>query len=214
MAKNMNDLPGFDIFSKYAKLDLPVDKAVGRKDQKSKTAVLIGFQCSNGDISRLNARYRLAREFRSVELNNYAKSTEAGYSALVKSFLSWSVCDVFHDMLHTQNYAIPTISNLFSSDELQHLQKKMAAIDKTKALMDFLAQKVKPWLKPEIEKYLDCNPIAILAALRHIFVHGFLASNKDGTPIPTIIKMSELLSNAVLDVIARDFERRVKENLK
>lgn len=43
---------------------------------------LFGFKLPIGDVNRFRARYRVAKCFRGIELEDYGEATTAGYSAL------------------------------------------------------------------------------------------------------------------------------------
>jgi len=179
---------------------------------------MLGFNCSNGDVSRLNARYRLTKEYKGIMLENYEVRTKNGYEALFKAFLAWSVCERYHAIAKKgKSFPINFIESLFNREELTELLRNLQKIDKGQSLSEFIRINSEEFYQKEIDKYLaseDFHPLALLASLRNVFVHGHLAASVNETPSSKIIQMCNLLFNAVLDVIARDFERRVKENLR
>lgn len=57
------------------------------------------FDCSNGDVSRFAARFRVARSFSGISLDGYSDETVHGYDALFRVFLAWSAFERFLGIL-------------------------------------------------------------------------------------------------------------------
>src|SRR5687767_6268809 len=55
----------------------------------------LGLECGFVDLNRFAHRYRLARSFRGISLEQYAPATTAGYSGLFSVFLVWSAFEQY-----------------------------------------------------------------------------------------------------------------------
>jgi len=58
----------------------------------------LGYKGTKFDFYRFANRYRMAARFRSIDLDDFTEETAAGYSALTRVFLVWSVFERYADL--------------------------------------------------------------------------------------------------------------------
>ncbi|MFA7097112.1 MAG: hypothetical protein WC383_11625 [Gammaproteobacteria bacterium] len=216
MAKNINNLPGFDLFNEFTKDDPHVNKVLAPEDQLSSTAVKLGFKCSNGDISRLNARYGLAKSFDGIKLSNYSEKTQKGYSALFQAFLTWSVYERYCFILDRKKCYLQKAESIFGANKLDALQSLVVNLDVDQMLFKFIESKADNGLKTSISPYLagkHFNPLILIMGIRHIFAHGNLTAHANNAYRDDTIRIVSNLSEFVLEGISEDFQLRVRNNL-
>jgi hypothetical protein len=216
MAKNINNLPGFDLFNEFTKDDPHVNKVLAPEDQLSSTAVKLGFKCSNGDISRLNARYGLAKSFDGIKLSNYSEKTQMGYSALFQAFLTWSVYERYCFMLDCKKCYLQKAESIFGAAILEALQSHVVSLDVDQRLFQLIGYKADLGLIKSIAPYLEgknYNPLDLIMGIRHIFAHGHLTPHANNSFPGNTIKIVTHLSEFVLEGISGDFQLRVRQYL-
>jgi len=194
-----NNLPCWKKFSEYLKY--------------GKSASDFDFKCKDGDISRINARYRLAKSFKGLQLDNYSSKTIEAYSSIVKLFLVYSVFENYMNCIldDTEKRIYIKKGNLIlhNSDEIS---EKILKIDKNKTFYET----IKKFLdhtsqKREIDKFYndeEHNIIYLISSIRHTFAHGKLTPNFNKNSIK-VIKICNILSEYLLQQIANDFAKRI-----
>lgn len=173
----------------------------------------MGFSCRNRDITRANARYRLAREFKHIQFDAYGLKTTAGYEILFKAFLAWSAFERYFDLLFfcPPNY-LDKATKVFDQIELDDLKTHILKTYKDEGFFEFIKSKAKHRTEKELIKYTsgqDFNPLALIAGIRHTFAHGHLTPNVEKSSKLSVIRIVTHLTDFVLNGLAKDFERRV-----
>ena len=167
-----------------------------------------------GNLTRANARYRVAKSFQKVVLDDYTTSTVDGYSALMRAFLVHSALERYVRVLNPKDNKICKKALYISSrNEAKQLSKIILKLDNKKRFYRFiLSFSDKPYMKQDLTNFYEKkehNPVCLLASIRHIFVHGHLTPNVDGINPKKVKKICDLLSNFFLEQIENDFKSRV-----
>jgi hypothetical protein len=137
----------------------------------------MGFAGKEGDISRLNARVRLARSFRGLRLDGYTDATALGYDAFFQVFLTHSALERYMDLV---GMGLDGLGSDFHKHGSGEIVETFFKEDSTGKLFDFLHAKVNSRLKLKLSACKDgtsTNVGEISAAIRHIFAHGYLTAN-------------------------------------
>lgn len=173
---------------------------------------LFGFKLPIGDVNRFRARYRVAKCFRGVELEDYREATTAGYSALCRVMFVWSAFETFLQI----NGIKPRDVKKVASDLEKHGSKKILSqiqrIDKGEKFYRFIDERVNPTHKDQLADYFKGNPcnIAYLAsAIRHIFAHGWLSPNANEVDPKAVVEICDVLSDFLLTFMDTEFSRHV-----
>jgi len=177
------------------------------------------------DINRINARYRLAKEIQNIEYDSYSKPVADAYTAIFKAFLTYSVFERYMRLLTGENStkAILKKPNPLYPDGQKSLATTLSNLRNSARFLEFVKDKLdrpNPTKETEAEKemryYLEGNefqPIAIMAAVRHVFAHGKLTPSANKSYPRNTTKILNILTNSILEAIDNDFSERVG-NLK
>lgn len=200
-----NNLPGWDEFCKLAKAENSnalMNRVFGNSNAKI------------GDVTRLNARYRLAKDVKSIEYETLELRTAEGYTALMKAFLACNALESYMKLIG-HNSVLQGSKVLFSDVELDKLAKEIGILDKKRLFFGFIQKKADAKsknLKEILNAYVECkpyNPISLLVGIRHIFAHGILTPNASKDNVSVIIKIAYLLASNALNKIASEFALRI-----
>ena len=171
-----------------------------------------------GDFVRANAKFRLTVEFKYAEFEHFKEPTASGYSALIKAFLTWSAYEIYCELIRVNN--VKTKHHLarhrtFLGKDSMTLETISYRCPRLKKAFKFIEKKLtNADNKDEIERYNiadnNFNPVAILAGVRHIFVHGQLTPNVHDTYNPAFVKIVDKVTHFTLKGICDDFRMRVK----
>lgn len=175
----------------------------------------LGFSSCAGDITRVNARFRVAKSFNGIELNEFSEKVKNGYSALIKATLVYSAFESYVKLFFEPNATICVNEegkNLIGSLSSQKIIDDIRKIDKKKKFYDFIAKNCNKTLKKILSK--NDNPIVFLESIRHIFAHGKLTPTANGALPNDVVKICNILSDFFLEIIEEDFEKRVAQALK
>ena len=179
-----------------------------RKDGHSVAA--LGFNCEAASINRFSSRYRLARAFKSVELDFYAPKTAEGYSALFRLFLTWSAFEQFLVVISREQKDLDSLMLEYDATALLSAVRKA---DTNDAFCDFLNSKVNKSHQQRLADYRNGklhNPTYFASAVRHIFAHGHLGAYADDARPAQIKRVSHLLCDFLMRVMDGEFSRHVR----
>ena len=115
-----NNLPGWDEFCKLAKTEKS-NALMNRLFGNSKAKI--------GDVTRLNARYRLAKDIKTIEYETFEQRTAEGYTALMKAFLACNTFEVYSKLIGHTNM-LQGSEALFPEVELDNLAREISIQDK------------------------------------------------------------------------------------
>jgi hypothetical protein len=173
----------------------------------------LGFPCRAGDLNRFASRYRLAKSFKSIELDGYVQETGAGYSELFRVFLCYSAFEQFMDCCGLNLNGIEPFLPAYNANgcgdairKIEHFDQFLTAVlehlDRNadrKQFQDFLAGR-------------PCNPLFLAAGIRHIFAHGQLTPNAGAGYTRPAQEISKLLVILLFRVMDGEFTRRLNEH--
>ena len=170
---------------------------------------------SAGDINRINARVRIARDFDSIVIKGLGKDSTLGYEAFFRVFLTHSALEPFLDAIEYDLYKIEDKLEPHGSNEVFETIRKY---DAKRKLYDFLYQQLTN--KKLAEKLTDCyngkskNTACVSAAIRHIFAHGHLSAQANGITPKSAHKICSALSAHLLEFMDHEFTIRIKAGLE
>ncbi|HPD58092.1 MAG TPA: hypothetical protein PKW17_12680 [Smithellaceae bacterium] len=171
----------------------------------------MGFHGSNGDVSRFVARFRVAKSFEGILLNDYTMDTVKGYSALFRVFLVWSAFERLMALIGKTSYTIlPSLRAYAPAQNLQIMRKH----DRQGIFLSFLIQHVNKKLKKEllaIQSGNSNNITFVAAAVRHIFAHGHLSAHADGSHPKDVDAICSILFKFHITVMDHEFSKMVKK---
>ena len=164
------------------------------------------------DFYRFVNRYRMAMQFRGISLDGFEDSTEDGYSALTRVFLTWSVFERYADLADNP----PPYGQLLSMVpklDLNILADHIERHDTEHKLYDFLHDQSLEGNRHYLERYRDGDRRGVIfyaAAIRHIYVHGHLTAHPNGCEADNVRTICDALSDFLLELMRKDFARRLK----
>jgi hypothetical protein len=174
------------------------------------TVEQMGFQRSPGDISRLNARVKIALNYRGLKIDNCADDTLRGYEALVRIFLVHSAFECYLPVTGHESATIEERLVLFPDPG--KVVRDFFERDKSGKLGDFLCTKLKKSAAAKLAKCREGgskNVYCLSAALRHGFAHGELTPNAYGIKPRAMAEAVDEVSTYVLGFINWDFSSRL-----
>lgn len=181
--------------------------------------ITMGFKGSRGDINRTNARYRLAREIKNIEYHSYHENTAYGYTVLIKAFLTYSAYEQYvraiDPALKSQKEIVNFSETLFGKTALD-ISNELQELDPNLSFFNYIDQELseKSNLKHDIQNLLrenKANPVVLLCAVRHIFVHGKLTIWAKESNAKANASILDDIVERVLGLIADSFEKKVSE---
>jgi len=177
------------------------------------TLSFIDIKKIDGTLTRVNARYRLAKSFNTISLEDYSENSIEGYSSLMRVFLVYSTFESYLKLITNESKKCKAGKALLNTKEAKQVSKKILKLDKNKKFYKFISSFSQGYVVNEIEKFYtkeDHNLVCLLSSIRHIFVHGSLTPHANGMNPKTVQKICNLLSDFFLDQIAKDFFKRIK----
>jgi hypothetical protein len=196
---------------------LPKWKTYQNKHKGKETALALGFseqEHIEGNLTRVDARYSVAKSFQKVVLDDYAPSTVEGYSALMRAFLVYSALESYVRVLNPKSKKICKKALMISDTErVRKLSETILKLDNKRKFYQFILDfSDKKYMKEDLKSFYEGkehNPVCLLASIRHIFVHGYLTPSVNGTTPKKVKKICDLLSDFFLEQIENDFRKRV-----
>jgi len=138
----------------------------------------LGYKGSKFDFYRFANRYRMAARFRGLALEGFTEKTSAGYSALTRVFLVWSVFERYADLADDP----PPYGQLLSlvpKLDLAKLADHIERHDTDHRLLTFLYDQSLDQNRHFLDRYRGGDRRGVVfyaAAIRHIYVHGHLTA--------------------------------------
>jgi hypothetical protein len=169
----------------------------------------LGFGCGHAALYRINARYRLARSFSGVELQNYGRETAHGYSGLFRLFLAWSAFEPYYKAL---GLTAKTRDAWFSKYAPSEADVRIRALDPKNCFFHLILNKVRGDVEENLAAYVKNQPYGLTylpAAVRHVFAHGILTPNANKAQPLDVAQLTAYMADMLLNAVAADFEARV-----
>jgi hypothetical protein len=171
----------------------------------------MGLKGTESDVARWNARFRLARSFRGLDVESYSDLTTKGYSAFFQVFLTHSALERYVEII---GMSIDELEPLLQPHDPEKTIKEFFNYDKKGKLFDFLHGKLKSQMKTKLTACRDgaCHNVgSISASVRHIFVHGHLTPNSRDMNPNHLASACGAVSEFLLDFMECDFTARVAQ---
>ncbi len=175
---------------------------------------ILNLAGSMGDVNRFGARFRLAKAFRGLNLDNYSSSTAQGYSSLCRVMFAWSAFEQFMEVTDTKQ---SNLGLLLAKYNTPKLQQQIRLLDVDDRLYKFIYDRVNQTHKTELDNYFKadpCNVTYLASAIRHIFAHGTLTPNANQVEPGVVVEVCDLLSRALIKVMDDEFSDRMDNFLE
>ena len=167
-------------------------------------------------------RFRMAVRFRGLALDGFAQPTPAGYSALTRAFLAWSVRERYAALCNVHCPSQPLLAHV-PKIQLSQLADTIERADRDGRFYEFLVEQSvhtksrhgspADGAQPDgLEKFHDGDRRAVLfyaAAIRHIYVHGHLTAHPNGCTSEDTQTICHAVSDFLFKMIQEDFSRRL-----
>jgi hypothetical protein len=178
-----------------------------------KTVQDMGFSDSvtRDDISRFATRYRVAKSFRGVLLEDFTQETIDGYTALFRLFLAWSAFEQLLELVGLQQRHEDT-KKLFDTYDAPSLCQKLKSHDKDDTFFSFIQSQTNKVHHAEIEKHFknqELNSSYLASAIRHIFAHGKLTPNANRSRPKKVVAMCDEITDFLLFIIDAEFSKGI-----
>jgi hypothetical protein len=164
----------------------------------------MGFKVDIDEVYRFANRFRLAKAFTGIKLDNYNSNTVLGYDALFQVFLAYSAFELFLKIVGQKQSTIMGI--IAKYDPLSHIQYVVRQ-DKGRLFYSFVHHHVtSAALRMHLTNVYNgnSNNITYLAsAVRHIFAYGHLSAHAN--------KCEPIAVKQICDTIF-DFHMTVMDN--
>ncbi len=170
------------------------------------------------DVNRFNARVRLAKSFRGIDVDGYASDAVRGYNALFQVFLTHSTLEGFIKISGLSEPTKKAVKGLDSLSDLmvpygsEKIVKSFFDRDKKGALYRFLHERVNNDLKERLRRCKSgesANVAYLSASIRHIFAHGDLSASSNGLRSPTLYPLCTSISTFLLGVMDGEFDKKI-----
>ncbi len=201
-----NNLPHWDKYQKILK--------------NGESAMALGFLAQkhiDGRLTRVNARYRLAKSFDGVLLDKYSDDSVQGYSALMKVFLIYSAFEGYMELISKDTKKCKIGSEIIDANEAKRISADILELDKKKTFYKFVSSFSNKYIEEDLENFYQGkghNLVCLLSSTRHIFVHGHLTPHANRTSPKKVIKICTLLSDFFLKQMEKDFSERFNNKIK
>lgn len=161
-------------------------------------------------VNRFRARYRLAKSFQKLDLNGYSRATALGYDGFTKVTLWWSA---FEQLCQSLKIPLNNLQTLAIKYPLNSNLMAIRAHDTDGVFFKFVKYNLSSKeQKRKIEQFLNgeyCSSLTLAKAIRHIFLHGALTPNVNGSSPEKIYAICDILGNALNEIIDKEFEEQV-----
>ncbi len=169
----------------------------------------LGLQGSTGNVTRWEARHKLARNFRGLQVDELSDETLKGYNAFLQVFLTHSAMELYVPLVRLDDKTLETHLAPF---EPEKALREFFQHDRSGQLFDFLHERLNPKLKARLTACREgqcANIFHVSASIRHIFAHGHLTAHSNKLKPARIAKACLPVSTLLLDFMDADFTRRV-----
>lgn len=156
------------------------------------------------ELNRFAARYRLAANFRGLNIEGYASaSTVDAYSAVMSAFLAYSALEQLHDATKQ-----PVKQHL--NDRWAELATEVSSkLRRSKRILEFLGQQVESSkLRKNLQNFIDGkndNALYVATALRHAVAHGVMSVHPNNTSPQSATRFCTHISKMLLSIADHEF---------
>lgn len=171
---------------------------------------LLGYPCTAAVGYRFCNRYRIAKSFKSIELEGYSQNTVDGYSGLFRAFLAFSAYELFWEVIGESQHSIPPTMD---KERCRLLWKHFEEHDPDGVFLGFLIEKVNDSLRGRLKALKNGDTLQVVylvAAVRHIFGHGHLSAQPKGSDPSKIAEACNLLFDFIVEYMDQRFTALVE----
>ena len=171
----------------------------------------MGLKGTASDVTRWNARVRLARSFRGLDVDSYSDRTLKGYNAFFQVFLTHSALERYLDIIGVSEDNLEPVLQPYNPEKTM---EEFFNYDKKGRLFAFLHERLNQRLKTKLTACREgrCHNVgSISASIRHIFAHGHLTANSYGINPNHLARACTGVSDFLLDFMDSDFTLRISE---
>lgn len=182
----------------------------------------IGIKATSAQINRFAARYRAAKSYRRIELDQYSDKTTEGYSAFCRVVFVWSAFEQYMKIMDKKQYRKLSrnkngspyeIDELLMNYGANELAQQINTVDEHLGFYRFLKKHVDKPHSRELDKFInngETNVSYLASSVRHIFAHGILTPHADGGNPSNAVDICDILCSFLLRVMDEDFTKRVQ----
>ena len=164
------------------------------------------------EFYRFVNRFRMAKQFKGIDLEGFEQKTVDGYSSLTRVFLIWSVFERYTELTGDSppyRQLLAYVSQL----DLNKLADEIERHDAEHKLYDFLHGQSLEHNLHYLERYREGDRRGVIfyaAAIRHIYAHGHLTAHPNGCNPDDVLTICDALADFLLELMQKDFARRLK----
>ena len=171
----------------------------------------IGFAQPMAFANRFAARYRFATSLSDIKLTGYTAETNAGYTALARTSLSYTAFDTLLKLLGLPYKEAP---RLFGRYPVEKWLNQLRKHDPKQAFFGFVCQRVAGNHETaNMEQFLKgqgCDITALARSVRHIFFHGELTPNAGGCLPQDVCALCGCLYSNLVEIMDGEFSARLE----
>jgi len=193
--KYKNHPPKWSDFEKHAR-NYPLVKRV--------------FKGGVSEVNRFSARYRLAKSFQGLTLDDFSADTTDGYAALLRLTLCWSAFEAFLEATGRNKHHVSDIGKRFDFGDLN---QDLRLADVEGKFFQFILARVENKNQQNIVRAHLAGEnvcgLTLAKVARHIFVHGPLTPNVGQLSPASVAAICHRLSLGVLNILDSEFDQHI-----
>lgn len=168
-----------------------------------------GIKVTAKKFSQFENRWRLAKSFKGINVEEYTPETTKGYDAVMKNFLTFTALERFAVLLlpGEEWYKIP---NLGTNEHADRAHQIILELDPNFEFVKIVKKRVSgATLKKRLSDLIHGDKkevFSLSAGLRNLFAHGKIASKISGTAYP---KITEQVAECLLCYMDDEISSRV-----
>ena len=171
----------------------------------------MGFHVNTDEVYRFTNRFRVARAFLGIKLDDYAPNTIIGYDSLFKVFLAYSAFELFLKMVgQTQSTIMGMLTPYNPAKHIAFVLKN----DKGRKFYTFVYRHLdRPNHKQnlaDIYNGISQNITYVASSIRHIFAHGHLSAHANQCDPLAVKEICDKIFDFHMKVMDDEFSKVVR----
>ena len=163
-------------------------------------------------LHRFRARYRLAHVCTGLKTSGYGSTTASGYDALTRSFLSWSLFELYLKLGSIKG--APTVAALLVAHGAQGLLDRIKNVPAYEKFFGTVEENLDSRKHREaVAKFRagrSCDPGTVLGSVRHVFAHGFLTPNAGGIAPTDATTICNEMTDFLLRLVDAAWKKKIE----
>jgi len=173
-----------------------------------------------GDAFRFGARFSLASDLSSVNINGRAQTTSDGYAQLMRTVMAWGVVESFYDLKGIKiSHENARNTHLLGSYDQVKLSTLKSVMNNPQCIKFFseLNKSVNATHKSKIDVYL-ADPMGsydvsyLFSAIRHVFAHGILTPHSGNVTPQVTVRICKALISFFLEIVSTEFGNVIRSH--